>query len=78
MAGDTENNPEMTSLRDIDVAFLPMNLSYAMPPKMVADAARAFRPKILYPCHYGSTDPADRVKLLEGQHEIEVRIRNMR
>ena len=41
IAGDTENIPEMKALKDIDYAFLPMNLPYTMTPEMVADAARA-------------------------------------
>jgi len=49
VAGDTEDTPEMKALTGIDVAFLPMNLPYTMTPEMVADAAKAFRPKILYP-----------------------------
>jgi L-ascorbate metabolism protein UlaG (beta-lactamase superfamily) len=78
VAGDTENTPEMKALEDIDVAFLPMNLPYTMTPEMAADAARAFRPRILYPYHYGSTDPGELVKLLEGEDGIEVRVRAMR
>ncbi|MFQ6038286.1 MAG: MBL fold metallo-hydrolase [Candidatus Aminicenantales bacterium] len=78
VAGDTENTPEMKGLKDIDIAFLPMNLPYTMTPEMVADAARAFRPKILYPYHYGNTDPQKLVELLKGEQGIEVRIRNLR
>ena len=78
VAGDTENTPEMKSLKGIDVAFLPMNLPYTMTPEMVADAATAFKPKILYPYHYGDTDPAGIVALLKDQPEIEVRIRKMK
>ena len=77
IAGDTENTPEMKRLKDIDVAFLPMNLPYTMTPEMVADAARAFKPKILYPYHYGRTDPNKLVDLLKDTREIEVRIRKM-
>jgi len=44
---------------------------------MVADAARAFRPKILYPYHYGETDPAKLVDLLKDDKDIEVRIHAM-
>ena len=76
-AGDTENTPEMKRLRRIDIAFLPMNLPYTMTPEMVADAALAFRPKILYPYHFGETDTARLVKLLKGNPAIEVRIRKM-
>lgn len=78
VAGDTENTPEMKAMRGIDVAFLPMNLPYTMTPEMVADAARAFRPRILYPYHYGDTDPAKLVELLAGEKDIEVRVRRMR
>jgi len=77
VAGDTENTPEMKALKNIDIAFLPMNLPYTMTPEMVADAAKAFQPKILYPYHYGDTDPQKLVKLLEDSPQIEVRIRDM-
>jgi L-ascorbate metabolism protein UlaG (beta-lactamase superfamily) len=77
VAGDTENVPEMKTLERIDIAFLPMNLPYTMTPEMVADAAKAFKPKILYPYHYGKTDTSQLVKLLQGYDEIEVRIRRM-
>lgn len=77
IAGDTENTPEMKELENIDIAFLPMNLPYTMTPEMVADAAKAFRPKILYPYHYGSTDPQLLVDLLKSDKDIEVRIRKM-
>jgi L-ascorbate metabolism protein UlaG (beta-lactamase superfamily) len=78
IAGDTENVPEMSQLERIDIAFLPMNLPYTMTPEMVADAARSFRPKVLYPYHYGETDPARIVALLKECRDIEVRIRRMR
>jgi L-ascorbate metabolism protein UlaG (beta-lactamase superfamily) len=78
VAGDTENIPEMKELKDIDVAFLPMNVPPTMTPEMVADAAKAFKPKILYPYHYGDTDPSKLVELLKDTKEIEVRIRKMR
>lgn len=78
IAGDTENTPEMKALKDITVAFLPMNLPYTMTPEMVADAARAFRPKILYPYHFGETDTARLVVLLKDEKGIEVRVRKMK
>jgi len=77
VAGDTENTPEMKALRDIDAAFLPVNLPYTMTPEMAADAARAFRPKILYPYHYGETDLRRLTERLRGEQGIEVRIRKM-
>jgi L-ascorbate metabolism protein UlaG (beta-lactamase superfamily) len=78
VAGDTENIPEMKGLKDIDIAFLPMNLPYTMTPEMVVDAAKAFKPKILYPYHFGETDTSKLVSLLKGSSEIEVRIRKMK
>lgn len=77
IAGDTENISEMKELRSIEVAFLPMNLPYTMTPEMVADAAREFEPKILYPYHFGNTDTSKLIDLLKDSKEIEVRIRDM-
>ena len=78
VAGDTENIPEMKGLKNIDIAFLPMNLPYTMTPEMVADAAKVFKPKILYPYHFGETDTSKVVSLLKETPEIEVRIRKMK
>jgi L-ascorbate metabolism protein UlaG (beta-lactamase superfamily) len=77
IAGDTENTPEMKELKRIDMAFLPMNLPYTMTPEMVADAAKAFRPHVLYPYHFGTTDTARLLDLMKNEKDIEVRIRNM-
>jgi L-ascorbate metabolism protein UlaG (beta-lactamase superfamily) len=78
VAGDTENIPEMALLKDIDIAFLPMNLPYTMTPEMAAAAARAFRPKILYPYHFGDTDPQKLVDLLKDLPAVEVRVRDLK
>jgi L-ascorbate metabolism protein UlaG (beta-lactamase superfamily) len=78
IAADTENIQEMKELKGIDIAFLPMNLPYTMTPEMVADAAKAFKPKILYPYHYGETDTSKLLNLLKDSKEIEVRIRKMK
>jgi L-ascorbate metabolism protein UlaG (beta-lactamase superfamily) len=67
----------MKALTEIDIAFLPMNQPYTMTPEMVADAARAFRPRILYPYHYGSTDTQQLLDLLGDEDGIEVRIRQL-
>ena len=77
IAGDTENIPEMKAIKDISLAFLPMNLPFTMTPEMAAEAARMIKPKILYPYHFGETDTAQLVKLLKDTPEIEVRIRRM-
>jgi L-ascorbate metabolism protein UlaG (beta-lactamase superfamily) len=78
IAGDTENTPEVKKLDKIDVAFLPMNLPYTMTPEMVADAAKAFKPKVLYPYHFGETDTSKLLALLKDTKGIEVRIRKMK
>jgi len=77
IAGDTENIPEMKNLKDIDIAFLPMNLPYTMTPEMTAAAAKVIQPKVLYPYHYGNTDTNQLVELLKNVKNIEVRIRDM-
>ncbi|MFB3825273.1 MAG: MBL fold metallo-hydrolase [Bryobacteraceae bacterium] len=73
-AGDTENIPEMRGLRDIDAAFLPMNLPYTMTPEEAAEAARVIKPKVVYPYHYRGADLSVFQKALEGTG-IEVRLR---
>jgi len=79
IGGDTENIPEYKNLQvEIDVAFLPMNLPYTMTPEMVADAALAFQPEILYPYHFGQTDPQELVVLLKDEKSIEVRVRDLK
>ena len=77
VAGDTEKIPEMKGFRNIDIAFLPMNLPYTMTPEMVADAAKMIMPKVLYPYHTGDTDIAQLTALMKDQKGIEVRIRKM-
>ena len=78
VAGDTENTMEVKKLEKIDVAFLPMNLPYTMTPEMVADAAKAFKPKVLYPYHFGETDVSKLAGLMKDTKEVEVRIRKMK
>jgi L-ascorbate metabolism protein UlaG (beta-lactamase superfamily) len=77
VAGDTEAIPEMKDLKNIDIAFLPMNLPYTMSPEMTAEAARTIRPAVLYPYHFGDTDTGRLLKLLKGEPGIEVRVRAM-
>src|SRR5882724_2738404 len=56
LSGDTEGIPEMKALKNIDVAFVCMNLPYTMPPDEAAEAVRAFEPKVVYPYHYRGSD----------------------
>jgi L-ascorbate metabolism protein UlaG (beta-lactamase superfamily) len=75
IAGDTEGTPEMRALKNIDVAFVPMNLPYTMSPEEAADAVRAFHPTVVYPYHYRGSDLTPFGRALAGSG-IEVRIRN--
>ena len=80
IAGDTEATPEMRALKNIDVAFIPMNLPYTMTPQEAAEGVRAFGPKIVYPYHYRfpfdkpNDNPQQFQKALAGSR-VEVRIR---
>ena len=75
IAGDTENYPQMDTIKDIDVAFLPCNLPYTMSPEQCSQAAMMIKPAVLFPYHYGETDIQQLVKLLDGSG-IDVRIRD--
>ncbi len=68
-----ENIPEMRALKNIDVAFVCMNLPYTMPPEEAADAVKAFHPKIVIPDHYRGSDLAVFKEALAGTG-IEVRL----
>ena len=75
IAGDTEDIPEMESIKDIDVAFLPCNLPYTMTTEQLVKAARIIKPKVLFPYHYGQTNVSDIPNQLKGDG-IDVRIRH--
>ena len=77
IGGDTEDVPEMKDIKEVNVAFLPMNLPYTMTPEMVAQATKVLKPDILYPYHYGSTNVQELVSLLKKEN-VEVRIRELK
>jgi len=52
ISGDTEDIPEMRNLKNIDLAFVCMNLPYTMPVEAAADAVLDFKPEKVYPYHY--------------------------
>ncbi len=74
ISGDTEGTPEMLDLKDIDVAFLCMNLPYTMDVAAAAEAVKAFKPKVVYPYHSRGQDTA-KFKALVGD-AAEVRLLN--
>ncbi len=56
ISGDTEDIPEMRQLKNIDVAFVCMNLPYTMTVESAASAVLDFKPKKVYPYHYRGQD----------------------
>jgi L-ascorbate metabolism protein UlaG (beta-lactamase superfamily)/rhodanese-related sulfurtransferase len=75
IAGDTEDIPEMSAVKDIDIAFLPSNQPYTMTPDQLIKAAKIIKPKVLFPYHYGQTDVSRIPGQLKGD-DIDVRIRH--
>lgn len=74
IAGDTEDIPEMAGLKDIDVAFLPVNQPYTMTVEQCVNAAKVISPKVLIPYHFSQTDLSALPELLPG---TDVRLRDM-
>lgn len=73
-SGDTEVTPEMRALKNIDVAFVCMNLPYTMSPEEAAEGVRTFQPKVVYPYHYRDSD-LGKFKAALAETPIEVRLR---
>jgi len=65
ISGDTEDIPEMRALKDIDIAFVCMNLPYTMTVEKAADAVLEFKPKTIYPYHYRGTEGLSDVALFK-------------
>lgn len=81
IAGDTAGTPEMRALKDIDIAFVPMNLPYTMDVEEAASAVLQFKPKQVYPYHYrgqnGLTDVSRFKELVNKSNpDIEVILLN--
>ena len=74
IAGDTEDIPEMADIKDIDVAFLPVNQPYTMTVDQCVAAAQVIRPKVLIPYHFSQTDLSGLPDRLPG---ITVLLRQM-
>ena len=81
ISGDTEDIPEMRSLKNIDVAFICMNTPYTMTEEQSASAVLDFKPKIVYPFHYrgqGGFSDTEKFKMLvnKGNSSIDVRLKD--
>jgi len=75
IAGDTEDIPEMSAIKDIDIAFLPCNQPYTMTMEQLVRAARTIKPKVVFPYHYGQTDVSGIPSQLKADG-IDVKIRH--
>lgn len=76
VSGDTACTPEMRALKNIDVAFVCMNMPYTMPPEEAAECVAAFKPKIVYPYHFRGSDLQKFQEPLAQLEGVEVRIRS--
>ena len=76
IAGDTEDIPEMRSLKNIDYAFLPMNEPYTMSVEQAASAVNEFKPKVVYPYHFrgqnGKSDLEKFKNLIDKDNGVKV------
>lgn len=79
IAGDTEPTPEMRQLKNIDIAFLPVNQPYTMTVDQAVEAVKALQPVIFYPYHYGEVEEKTDIDRLVRELEdfTEVRVRPM-
>lgn len=79
ISGDTEDIPEMRNLKNIDKAFVCMNLPYTMPIESAASAVLDFKPKTVYPYHYRGSDGLSNINLFKeivnkGDKSIDVQL----
>lgn len=78
VAGDTEDIPEMASLKNIDIAFLPVNQPYTMLPEQLVRAVQLIKPTIVYPYHFGETDMTKVQELLKPFTNTKLIIKPMK
>lgn len=76
VAGDTEDNEDVLAVKNVDVAFLPVNQPYTMTVEQAARVVKAIQPKLFYPYHYGQVDEKTDIEALKSAVEgvIEIRI----
>ena len=78
ISGDTEDIPEMRNLKNIDKAFVCMNLPYTMTVNSAASAVLNFKPKQVYPYHYRGTEGFSDINMFKdlvnkGDKSIDVK-----
>lgn len=72
IAGDTEGTPDMLALKNIDIAFIPMNLPYTMSVEDAAEAINMFKPRIVYPYHSRGSNVATLDGLVDDTTEVRL------
>ncbi|MDD5069380.1 MAG: MBL fold metallo-hydrolase [Candidatus Omnitrophica bacterium] len=76
ISGDTEDVAEIRALKNIDYAFICINLPYTMTVDQAVSAVLEFSPKMVYPYHYhgdeGYSDIARFKKEVESQSNTKV------
>jgi len=75
-SGDTECTPEMKALKNVDLAFVCMNVPYTMPVEEAVECVKAFKPKVVIPFHYRGSDTAAFKQGLSATPGVEVRLRD--
>jgi L-ascorbate metabolism protein UlaG (beta-lactamase superfamily) len=79
-SGDTEAVPEMRALKNIDKAFVCMNLPYTMDVEAAADGVLAFEPSEVYPYHYrgqGGLSDVEKFKALVNAGNSEIKVKQL-
>ncbi len=76
-AGDTDHIPEMESLKNIDVALVPVSGTYVMTAEEAAEAVNRMKPGVAVPMHYGSivgskADAERFKKLVNAPTKVEI------
>ena len=77
ISGDTEDIPEMRQLKNIDKAFVCMNLPYTMTVDSAASAVLDFKPKQVYPYHFRGTEgfsDVGKFKMLVNSNSDEIEV----
>lgn len=74
IAGDTEDIQDLQLLKNIDVAFLPVNQPYTMTIPQFIHAAKMINAKVTYPYHLGNTN-LDQLKAeCEKEKDLQIRV----
>ncbi|MFH1210344.1 MAG: MBL fold metallo-hydrolase [archaeon] len=73
-AGDTDFIPEMKSLKNIDIALLPVGGTYTMDVDEAAAAVNSLKPKFFVPMHYHVSGLSADLKRLESKVDKSVKL----